>query len=362
MEMKNWIIGITIVAVLIGLAIIAGNSTGLFGLSEKEKIVIGAILPLSGANAAIGEAELAGIQLAIQEENNSQIELVVEDSQGDSTIAVNSVQAILQKNPVAIFSGLTTTTVPIMPILKDKNIILMIEGSIHPGLASQDKYFFKDYADALEWAQTITKAVKEKSGAKTALIVFQTQQGELFSKEVQKEITPVLVETYDQKNTDFKTIAVKIKQSGAESVIFAGLPKSTHLFIKDMEELEIILPTYLINGEWPEVTANGAGAKIAPYTPGFIENNSAEYNAFAEKYKAKFGKEPKIDSAISYDDTKILLGVIKKCGKNTECVQKEIASVKYTGASGSISFDETRNAKRKSILKQWNGTNWIKAE
>ncbi|MFA6064657.1 MAG: ABC transporter substrate-binding protein [archaeon] len=366
---KKIILGITIIIVAILLFGVSLKTTGLFtATQENEKVTINAILPLTGINSMYGEAQKNGIDLALEELNTNAkgsglIEVNYEDNQSDPKVAVNAAQKILTQNPKIIISTMTPTTTPLLSLLKDKNIILLIGGSISASLAPQDKYFFKDHADVTEWANTLTTAVKEKYFTKTALVYFQTDQGEAFAKQVNKSIIPILVEKFDPTTADFKTITLKIKESGADSIVFAGFPKNAGAILKELEETDTILPTFLINANWPEVTANNVGSKIQPFTAGHefdATNKTEKAKEFTIKFKAKYNKEPTVESAIIYDTIMLLGSKVKLCKNNNECIAKELASThNYVATTGKINYDENRNSSRASTLLQYKDGKWV---
>jgi branched-chain amino acid transport system substrate-binding protein len=360
--------GILVIVLVGALAVLFElNLTGAFLETTTNETNIFALLPLTGINSMYGEAQKQGIQLALEEINAENktitIKAIFEDNQSDAKIAVNAVQQILTQNPKIIISTMTPTTTSILPLLKDKNIILLIGGSISSSLAPQDKFFFKDHADVTNWANTITKGVKEKQLVKTALVYFQTDQGESFAKQVQKEINPIIVEKFDTTTTDFSTIVLKIKQSGSDSLVFAGFPKNAGTILKQMEENDLIIPTFLINANWPEVTANGVGDKIKPFTAGHefdSTNKSTLAKEFVAKFKAKYNKEPTVESAIIYDTIELVGSKIKICKNDTTCIAKELASVNnYIATTGIINYDTNRNSIRASILLQYKEGKWV---
>lgn len=56
------------------------------GSNANHKIKVAVSLPLSGVLSSFGQAELAGLQLALEE--NDKVELLVEDNKGDSKEAI----------------------------------------------------------------------------------------------------------------------------------------------------------------------------------------------------------------------------------------------------------------------------------
>ena len=67
-----------------------GDSDG-GGQTSSEPIKVGVFAPLSGANAAVGQSEVEGVEMAVEEINNAggiagrPIELVIADDENDPT-------------------------------------------------------------------------------------------------------------------------------------------------------------------------------------------------------------------------------------------------------------------------------------
>ncbi|MFA6072275.1 MAG: ABC transporter substrate-binding protein [Janthinobacterium sp.] len=367
MQAKRRFIPAAIIALVV--VVIVGGVYFTKKPAGTEVIKIGAILPFTGTNAIYGEAQSNGINLAIDEINKNggvkgkQLQMVYQDSQSDATKAVSAANSLLvDKSIKLLFSSMTPTTIPVLPLLKDDNRILMITGSIHPELAKQSKYFFKDNADVYDWANTISNSIIEKKLTKTALVVFKTEQGELFINEFSKSITPVVLEKYATTDTDYRTIALKVKEAGADSVVFVGFPKNDNIFLKNLEELNVIKPTWVINGVWPEVTAGGVGNLIQPYSAWYsfkLDSQEPATKKFVADYRAKYQKDPNNESAFLYDDVKIFADAIGKCDVDTDCISKSISSLKdYHGVAGSVSFNEKRNSVRESTLFQFTNGKW----
>ncbi len=98
---------------------------------EEEIIEIGAILPLSGANAFYGESLQEGISLAESEINShggikgKRIKVLYEDSTGDTKIGLSAYNKLKEfHNPVAVLSFLTHVTLGIAPESEKDKIIL----------------------------------------------------------------------------------------------------------------------------------------------------------------------------------------------------------------------------------------------
>ena len=360
-----WIVLGIVLAVVIIAGIYLSNQN-----KNNEVIKIGAILPLTGINSLYGEAELNGINLAVEQINNAggidgkKLQVIYEDSESDATIAVSAAQKLAMDSDIKLlFSSMTPTTIPVLPLFVNDSRILIIAGSIHPELAKQSKYFFKDNADVYDWANTLSNAIKSRGLNKTALVVFQTSQGELFINEFSKSNSPVLTEKYDTTLTDYRTIVLKIKESSADNIVFVGFPANDNIFLKNLEEANLIKPTFMINAVWPSVTAGGVADAIKPYSAWYsfsLGSTDPFTQKFVADYKLKYGKDPNNEAAFLYDDVKILGKSLNECGLDTNCISMFISSLKdYHGVAGSVSFDSKRNSVRQSTLYQYVNGSWI---
>ena len=73
---------------------------------------------------------------------------------------------------------------------------------------------------------------------------------------------------------------------------------------------------------------------------------------FIAKYKQKYGEEPTIFAAQSYDGLVALAKAMKNCQPDdTDCVRKELMKLDFEGASGRIKFDLNGDVQKPVELK-----------
>ena len=121
---KHKLISLVIVLLIVLLAIGAAITFYATAPTEKQKIIkIGAILPLSGSTAFVGQDLQEGIDLAVLDINNDggiagrKLEIVYEDSRGNAKEGVTSYQKLRAQEDVKFFiTTLSDVTLSIAPL------------------------------------------------------------------------------------------------------------------------------------------------------------------------------------------------------------------------------------------------------
>ena len=89
-------------------------------------------------------------------------------------------------------------------------------------------------------------------------------------------------------------------------------------------------------------TCNTKGVGI--WTAGTLPVSSAMQEAFAARYKQRFGAEPGMGAAQAYDAVRVLAASLRRSGPNRARLRNALAEVShFKGASGIISFDHAGN-------------------
>lgn len=73
----------------------------------------------------------------------------------------------------------------------------------------------------------------------------------------------------------------------------------------------------------------------------FPDSPREEVRRFVEEYRRRYGREPGLVDALSYDATSLALEALERAGPNRESVRGALSEVKgYRGASGQVRFSE----------------------
>lgn len=150
-------------------------------------------------------------------------------------------------------------------------------------------------------------------------------------------------EAYGNDATDFRTQLTKIKLVKPEGIFIVGY-KEQGLLLKQAYELGI-------NAKWlapegfaqPEIVeiAGVAAEGVIYHAPGLNPNSVEEpARSFFAEYSARFGKQPDIYAANSFDAIRLFNQAILEVGDNSEKIKEWLYNVKsWLSVSGKISFD-----------------------
>jgi len=151
---------------------------------------------------------------------------------------------------------------------------------------------------------------------------------------------------------DLKSQLIKIKEASPELIYLVCFPKECAVALKQISELKIrskILGADAADDSSAYITlkdsANG-------FTILVLGSGNKE---FAEKYKARFGREPGAYAEQSFDAVNLLINAVKSEGTDGEQIKNYLYSVNFDGVSGKIQFDKFGDIiSAKYDLKVWN--------
>lgn len=379
------VVGVVVVALAAGFFVPGSSLTGslVSGLqadssgSEKGPIKVGATLPITGQVSMYGEAFKNGLKMAEEEINaegginGRDIELVIEDNRLKTEEAVSDYKKLTSVDEVdVVFTSFTNPTKSLTP-LADKDQNLLISGTAYP-IGGESEYVFMDYWNIGDQGRALAKAANQEGIDKIALTYLKTPEcGEVFPNEFKQHFKGKIVaeQGYQFGSKDLRTPLTKVKQGDPEGIVNCALPQYSHMFLKQMTELGMDdLKTFGV--QFHEPPAATAGEKylkklekpINIQYPMQADNPASK--EFIQKYKDKFGQEPRVDAAYMYDDLKVLADAMRECDKtgapdSPDCLKDKILEVEgYQGAAGELSFDKEGNSNRPTLLGQYVDGEW----
>lgn len=343
------IIGIIIIIIIVG-----GIWYGVSRKPKEEEVVkVGAILPLSGQLAFLGNSELKGFELAVNEFNEEskdlKVELLTEDSKADPTEAVTALNKLINVDgSKIIFNSLSPTSSAIVPISSDKNVLTILVSVLSSSFTKQSDLVFKFYPDVTHFAEKISDHLKKGSIEKVALLIYNIEPGEIFIERFSSIYDGEIVgiERFNREDSEFRTQITKIKKTNPEAIIFIGYPTNDVFFLNQMVEMNFKIPIILQLANYPSVNG-GASESLKILEPvsvwyTFLEESNKE---FVNNYKNSFNIEPDAEAAYSYDAMKILLEAVNVCKEDLACIKNELKTKIWRGTvSETISFDDNGNA------------------
>ncbi len=345
----------------LGILILGAVLVTINNKSGSETVKIGAILPLTGNNIDQGEWVKQGLELAQEQINKNQekkIEVIIEDSQGDTIKAISAYRRIREKfNIPAVITWGSGIGVALTPIVNGDKVVQFGVATATADYSTPDDFTFRDFPTSAEEAKfTANFILNRLKQQRVAVLKINNDYGssvsKLFTDEFKKTGGIVTFEDSFAPNiSDFRPHLTKLQNDSADLVYMATYPKEGALLLKQAKEIGIersfLAAGAILGGETFFGTAGNAaeGLMVITSAPNFSQTNNLVVQNFVQAYIDKYGKNPgpqQLYSARAYDALNIIALAQKQCTQtsNTECLKNNIAKVKdYNGVSGNISFD-----------------------
>ncbi len=356
-------------------AVMAFLLLGAIGCSKTDEAAvykIGALLPLTGNASAIGEYVKSGMDLAVEEINNrggvkgKKIEIVYEDTKNDPKEGVSIFSRLLatHKIPVVVVA-MTGVTNAVIPVADGSKTVVFATTASAAGITDRSPYAFRLFITADLDASTMAKFAAERLHLKRIAIVrvndeFGASFSNIFKTNfVNNERAVIHEEAFEKGATDFRGLALKIRQAKPDGVYLLGYDNNLALLPLQLREVGVTVPLLSIGtlGQ-PNVVAQAGKALEGAYftTTEFAADRPVvpEAKQFVEKYQAKYGKSPNYFSAFSYDAVGMLARAIEQGGYKADGIRTSLGAQQgYQGAMGKIDMKPNRDADFRMVVKQF---------
>lgn len=365
-----------------------GNSGG--GDAKGDTIKIGANLELSGEVASYGQSISEGMELAIEEINDSggvdgkKIKVVKVDNKSDNAEAASAATRLTsQENVLAIIGAATSgNTIAQAQIANDTKTILLSPSGTAPNVTENEdgsinEYVFRtSYIDPFQGTVAANFAAKELS-VKTAAIYSDSASdyakglAAAFKETFQKAGGKIVAEeSYVAGDTDFRSTLTRIKSANPEFVFIPGYYEEVGLIVKQARESGVTVPLMGADG-WDSPTLVDLAGKDALNNTFITNHYSAQdpdtkIQEFVTKFKEKYkDKSPDAFNALGYDSVYLLVDAIKRAGSlDREAVKDALAETKDISlVTGVVTIDKKHNPiKSATILEYVDGEQKFKVK
>ena len=353
---------------------------------SEDPIKIGALFSVSGPAAFLGEPERNTAQMLVAEINKAgglkghQLELIVIDTQGDATKAVQGVNKLIKDDKVVAIIGPSTTgdSMAIIPIVEKAEIPLI---SCAAGVKITDpvkKWIFKTAQnDALAVARIFEYLKKQKINRIAILTVSDgfgssgREQLVLQSKESGFQI--ISDETYGPKDTDMTAQLTKIRGGNAQAIICWGTNPGPAIVARNVKQLGIKLPLFMSHGvsskKFIELAGDAAEGIILPsgrvIVANQISNKEPQKKAllgYVNGYQKVYKLEGDHFGGHAWDAMMLLKGAMERGGVNPAAIRDQLEKTKkFAGIGGTFNYspqDHAGLAKDAFVLVQIKNQAW----
>ena len=299
-----------------GAALAAAASLPQFARAQSGPIKIGMSMPQTGSLGAGGQAALVALRLWVDDVNqrggllNRKVELIAYDDQTNpaNVPAIYTKLLDIDRVDLLIAPYGTVPTAPVMPMVKQRGLLLMGNFSFQVNAKVQHDMWFNNspWNDAASWSDGFIKAGLG-AGAKTIAILAADQEFAQNlangARELAKKanIKSVYDQNYPPTTTDFSSLIRGIRAAKPEMVFVMSYPNDSVAIIRAVNEI----------GVGSQVQVFGGGMVGLQFTPimtslGSLLNGVLNYNSYVpgmkypgiEDFLARYAKraaEAKVD-------------------------------------------------------------------
>lgn len=340
------ILTILVVVVVVALIFIFGNLN-----QSSEDVKIGAVLSLTGMAAVDGENIKSGIEFARLNlaKQGIDLEVIYEDDGTEPAKTVSSINKVVDIDKVDAIVGPTWSflSAAAANTIQDKQIVSYNPANTSEHVEGESDYFlFGAPKNSLKEEET--KKWLENIGAKkTAIVLEEGAWGdshilpfENATKNVGGEVVLIERIPFSASGSDIQTIISKVKQSGAEAVLFTGFDSSTALFINKVDEivpgLPLLVATEIARKQNEEGIINvDLEDNVYVIAPGAS-------NEFQEAFQKEYGRLPGAYADRAYDGTMLLVKAILEKPED-KTLNEYVREMRYQGYMGTYEFDENND-------------------
>lgn len=367
-------------ALLLSLAMVVTMVAGCSGGSttsstDSDVIKIGVFEPLTGANAAGGELEVEGVELANQlrpEVLGKKVELVIADNKSDKAEATTAAARLIEKDKVVAILGSWGSSLSIAAgdVVKTNQIPAVALSATNPQVTAGNDYYFRVcFLDPFQGTVMANYASKKLNAKKVAIIQEVSND---YSVGLAKFFTDSFVKltgdpnaivatgNYNTGDQDFNGILTNIKAANPDVIFAPGNFTESALIIKQARALGITAP--FIGGDTWEtnefITVGGADVEGAVMSTFFDDTNplTEAGKTFVAEYKKAYPDRENIAAvtALGYDGYMMTLDAIERAGSaDPVAIRDALAATKdFEGATGMITIDANGDAtKNEAIIK-----------
>src|SRR3954452_9521944 len=284
--------------------------------AQQNAVKIGMSMPQTGSLGAGGQAALLALRMWVDDVNQKggllgrKVDFIVYDDQTNPANVPGIYTKLLDVDKVDLLIAPygTVPTAPIMPMVKQRGLLLMGNFSFQVNAKVQHDMWFNNspWNDASRWSEGFFRA-GQKAGAKSAAILAADNDFEQNlangARELAKKSNIKILndQNYPPSTTDFSSLVRAIRPAKPEMVFVMSYPNDSVAIIRAVNEI----------GVGSQVQIFGGGMVGLQFTPimsslGSLLNGVLNYNSYVpgmnypgiEDFLARYAKraaEAKVD-------------------------------------------------------------------
>ncbi len=329
---------------------------------------IGVLLPLTGKYALYGESVLHGIECGAGVfgpcRGDLNLNLLVRDTQGDPVLAAKLVRELASDAKVRLIIGpLPQVEVDQATQAAEQAQIPMISLSQKEDVASRGNYIFRNFLTVRDQvASLVSYSCQQKRIKKYAILSPSGATGEEYKKAFEEELSRcggklVAQASYppDARNLVEAVRSLKNSSDGAagfQALFFPDVYRRVPEVVAALKNAGVDKMILMGGAGWdhPALLKTDADFLEGSFyvSPFFAKSERFPIRDFGAMFESAYGSEPTLLEAYAFDTVRLAGDALKGAAGTRTDLQKTLSEKKnFEGVTGSISFDEEGDARRR---------------
>lgn len=328
-----------------------------------EPVVIGAMFAITGDASSLGIPERNTAQMLegmINESggiNGRPLKIVIEDTKGENTEALNAAKRLVDKENVLAIVGpsRTGTTLAVVEYMEEVQVPLVSCAAGIQIVEPVKKWVFKTPQSDRMALQKIVEYLKANGIARVASLSDNTGFGKSGLAEI-KVLLPaagiqvVTVEEYGPKDTSMETQLTKIRGTKAQAVVCWGTPPGPAIVAKNMKQLGMEIPLICSHGvanqTFLEIAGDAATGVVLPAGRLLVLDQipadhpqKSVLEEYARRYREGFQKSADTFGGHAWDGIQLVAQALRAAGDDRAKLRDTIEQTKeFVGTGGVFNF------------------------
>lgn len=320
--------------------------------NEKPTIKIGAILPLTGSNALVGQPIKGALEIAIRkaniQDNKYQYEVIFEDSQTNSARTSTAMNKLINIDKVDAIISIFSNIGHIVSQSAEKNNIIHIALASDPNVA-KGKYNFNNWTMPEFESKKMVENIKAR-GYKNVVLVALNQEGTIaVANAIGQDLDRINIQNrimiINPGSRDMRLDIKKIQNARVDLYISVLYNPEGPIFIKQLREsgdntditaieaFNFIEDKAIIEGQW----FVDAGIKDINVVKEITEHNNSEVTYGVGNM---------------YDNIMLITKAFEKAEAKKEAVDELLKIKTYDGVTGHLVQDENGIFQSEAVVKK----------
>lgn len=333
-----------------------------------EPVKVGVVFSQTGPAAVYGESQLAGVELAVEEQNAEggvTYELVVEDDASDPAQGIPAFEKLINQDEASVIIGptLSNTAFSTDPVAQDAGVPVLGVSNTAEGITEIGDYIWRN---SLTEQQVIPQTIEAAVGAFDLQNVaalygdddsFTVSGHETFVATLEEQGVDVAeTQTFAKGNTDFAPQLTAARDAEPDALVVSALAEEAALIIQQAAELGIDVPIIGGNGFNSPAIIEQAGKAAEGVVVGAAWNSASDDPATADfiaAYQEAAGGAPDQFAAQAYAGMNLVaMAVQSSCSGERDAIRDGFGQIDgVETVLGEFSFTDTRDADHPAVVQ-----------